>query len=352
MFKDEKKTAHLQQTKLVVETREATAGLVIAQDGRPLSLQQERAEELTLEAYAHNPEELSKKRKQEKEDADRTEKILRAIPDAFLFEADGAEPGTASVGREGHELTRLKFRPNPSYTPPSRVEQVLTGMSGHILIDEEENHIAEIDGTLQKEVGFGWGILGHLDRGGRFLVQQADVGDHHWEATRMELSFTGKVLLFKKLNIRSVDVFSNFHLVPGNLTFAEGVEMLEKESGQMQAGQSRSNPGQFRNDIKLQAREEAEEGLCCSQYWLAYGRCRFFLCELGLAVDSDSIFEPENPHDRVYTVAALRRTVSFLTVSLSIRPRLISYPVPVASLTAIVPRALTSISGSTTSSAQ
>src|SRR5579864_6624126 len=202
MFTDRKQTAHLSQTKLVVETRDATAGMLISQDDHPLTPQQRQAEEARLENYIHNPEELNKKRKQEKEDADHTTRILKALPDAFLYEPEGTENGSETVGRPGDQLVKLKFHPNPSYVPPTRVEQVLTGMSGHLLIDPKESHVAEIDGTLQKEVGFGWGILGHLDRGGRFLVQQADVSDGHWEVTRMELSFTGKILLFKRLNIK------------------------------------------------------------------------------------------------------------------------------------------------------
>lgn len=231
MFKDHKQTVHLSQTKLIVETRDATAGMLIAQDDRPLTPQQQRAEEARLENYIHNPEELNKKRKQEKEDADHTTRILRALPDAFLYEPDGAENGSETVGRAGEQLVKLKFHPNPSYVPPTRVEQVLTGMSGHLLIDPKENHVAEIDGTLQKDVGFGWGILGHLDRGGRFFVQQADVSNGHWEVTGMELAFTGKILLFKRLNIRSKDVFTSFRPVP-DLSFAQGVELLKKEVAQ------------------------------------------------------------------------------------------------------------------------
>jgi len=235
MFKDRRQTTHLTQTKLIVETSDATAGMVIEQDGHPLTPQQLRDEEARLENYVRNPEELNRKRKQEKEDAERTERILKALPDAFLYELDGTEKGSGQVGRAGEDLWRLTFSPNPNYTPPTRVEQVLTGMSGHLLIDTKENRVAEIDGTLQKDVGFGWGILGHLDRGGRFLVQQADVGDHHWEVTHMELSFTGKILFFKKLNIRSSDFFFDFHVVPPNLTFADGVELLKKQVASEQA---------------------------------------------------------------------------------------------------------------------
>jgi hypothetical protein len=271
MFKDHKQTAHLSQTKLVVETRDATAGMLISQDDRPLTPQQRQAEEARLENYIHNPEELNKKRKQEKEDADHTTRILKALPDAFLYEPEGTENGSETVGRPGDQLVKLKFHPNPSSVPPTRVEQVLTGMSGHLLIDPKENHVAEIDGTLQKEVGFGWGILGHLDRGGRFLVQQADVSDGHWEVTRMELSFTGKILLFKRLNIRSSDIFTSFRPVP-DLSFAQGVELLKKEVTQNEsaAGPPQQKTGDAKrertpNTIKQQTKDAAQNNVCCDR---------------------------------------------------------------------------------------
>jgi hypothetical protein len=229
-FLDQHQTVHLSQIKLMVETREATAGMIVAQNGAPLGPAQRDAENARLQNYIDHPEELNRKRRQEKEDAERTIRIIKAMPDAFLYEPDGSQTGTSDVGRPGHQLVRLKFRPNPRYDPPSRVEQVLTGMVGNLLIDADESRIAEINGTLQKQVGFGWGILGHLDRGGRFLVRQADVGNNHWEVTRMELEFTGKVLLFKSLNIRSTDIFSGFRPVPADLTFAQGVELLKKEA--------------------------------------------------------------------------------------------------------------------------
>lgn len=265
-FKDEKRTPQLSQTKLMVETTDATAGLLVMQNGHPLTPQQRHDEEVRLANYAQSPQELHKKKKQEKEDAEHTERILRALPDAFLYQRDGIEPGRQGLGSSGDELVRLNFRPNPSYKPPSHVEQVLTGMSGHLLIDTTENRIAEIDGTLSKEVEFGWGILGHLDPGGRFLVQQADVGEHQWEVTHMQLSFTGKVLFFKKISIHSNDVFSDFHSVPRNLTFAQGVELLKKEAGEnlsaskaVEAGRKPVQSAQTRTRA-----ETKDQAVCCN----------------------------------------------------------------------------------------
>ncbi|HKS73922.1 MAG TPA: hypothetical protein VJQ82_12055 [Terriglobales bacterium] len=233
MFKDFKQTPNGSQTKLLVETRDATAGLLIAINGKPLSAEQRQAEIARVERFVQYPDELRKKQKQEKDDADRVTRIMRALPDAFLYEPDGTELGSESAGKPGDELVRLKFRPNPNYNPPTHTEQVLTGMAGYILIDANHDRIAKIDGTLVKEVGFGWGILGHLDKGGRFVVQQADLGDDHWEISRMDLSFTGKILLFKNLSIKSTEVYSDFRLAPPNLTFAQGVELLKKQEAEV-----------------------------------------------------------------------------------------------------------------------
>lgn len=259
MFRNQRKTPHTNQTKLIVETSEATAGMLVEVDGHPLTSQQRDAEEARLQSYIHNPEELSRKRRQEKEDSERTQRIMKALPNAFLYEQAGTERGTVGVGSPTDELIRLNFRPNPNYEPPSHVEQVLTGMRGHLLLDSRENRIAEIDGTLEKDVSFGWGFLGHLDRGGRFLVQQADVGNHQWEMTHMELAFTGKVLFVKKLNIRSTDSFSDFHPVARDLTFAQGVALLEKEAARSQSQASGPKHDQAESKPQLKGTEEEAE---------------------------------------------------------------------------------------------
>lgn len=251
MFRDFKETAKGSQTKLIVETKDATAGMLVELNGKPLTPDQLKAENDRLNYLIHDPEALQKKRKDEKDDEDRTVRIMRALPDAFLYESDGTQPGSGDIGREGHQLLRLRFRPNPRYSPPSHTEQVLTGMQGFLLIDEEEHRIAQINGTLFKEVGFGWGILGHLDKGGKFLVQQADVGEHHWEVTRMNLAFTGKVLLFKSLNIKSNETFSDFRPAPTNLTFKDGVELLRRQHEEMANNHASKQPAK-RDDAKLQ----------------------------------------------------------------------------------------------------
>lgn len=231
MFKSRKQSDKGSQTKLYVETQEGMVGLVIALNDQPLTPEQHQAEEARVGRFLSDPAELQKKRKHEKDDAERTVQIMKALPDAFVYEPDGAETGTSDLGKNGDPLVRLKFRPNPNYEPPTHTEQVLTGMQGTLIVDARQHRIAKIDGTLFKEVGFGWGILGHLDKGGRFVVQQANVGQNEWNVTHMTLNFTGKIMMFKSLKIQSDEVYSDFHAVAKDLSFAQGLDLLRKKEG-------------------------------------------------------------------------------------------------------------------------
>jgi hypothetical protein len=240
IFVDSKRTPKGSQTRLYVETSDAMAALLIAVDNHPLSPEQLSAENAHLDWLINNPDQLHKKRAHEKEDAERTLRIVKALPSAFRYQYDGTENIPAGT------LVRLSFTPNPGFSPPSHIEQVLTGMKGFLLIDPTSRRLARIDGTLFRDVTFGWGIAGRLYKGGSFVVQQADIGDGDWEITEMHLNITGEILFFKSLNMVSDEVFTDFRRVPDNLTFAQGVKMLrseeEKRANEAQTSTARKIP--------------------------------------------------------------------------------------------------------------
>lgn len=229
LFRSRKQMTRGSQTRLYVETNDSMAGITIAHNDQPLTAQQQKAEQDHLAWLASSPEQLRKKHAREKEDEERTLRVLRALPNAFRYEYDGAETGAPAMGKSGDPLKKLKFTPNPLYSPPTHVEQVLQGMRGYLLVDAAAHRLAAIEGTLFRDVTFGWGIIGHLDKGGHFRVQQADVGDGSWELTAMSLRMTGKILLFRGLSITTDEVFSDFREVPANLPFAKGVDLLKAE---------------------------------------------------------------------------------------------------------------------------
>jgi hypothetical protein len=168
---------------------------------------------------------MQQKRKQQNEDESRTKRMVAALPDAFIYQYTGTEE------KNGHTLVNMKFSPNPKFSPPSREALVYQGMEGTMIIDATAMRMAKIDGTMVKDVSIGWGIIGHLDKGGQFIVEQADVDKGDWEITKMRLNFTGKALIFKSIRIDETDTSTDFHRVP-KMTVAQALDFLKKADSQ------------------------------------------------------------------------------------------------------------------------
>jgi len=211
-------------TKELVETNEGVVARLIAVNDKPPTAEERKKDDERLEKLASDPQSRAAKRKQQKEDEERTTRMVKALPDAFLYQYDGFEPG-----KNGPQLIRLKFKPNPDYNPPNRELQVYQGMEGTMLIDPSDERLVKIEAHLFKGVNFGWGILGHLDPGGQFEVGQSRVGGDRWEVTEMRLKFTGKILLFKSLNISEHETAFDYRRAPNNLSFTQGIEFLKKQ---------------------------------------------------------------------------------------------------------------------------
>jgi hypothetical protein len=212
-------------TKQMVETNDGMVARLIAVNDKPPSPEDRKKDDERLAKLINDPQARAAKARQQKEDEERTNRMVRALPDAFLYEYDGFVPG-----KNGQQLVRLKFQPNPKFDPPSRELQVYQGMRGTMVIDPDQQRLVKIQAYLFRGVNFGWGILGHLDPGGQFEVEQAQVPESdRWEVVEMRLSFTGKVLFFKSLNIREHETAFGYRRAPDNLTFAQGVEFLKKQ---------------------------------------------------------------------------------------------------------------------------
>src|SRR5258706_7739660 len=65
MFRSTKTTPKGSVTKIYIETKEATAGMVVAYNSKPLTPEQRKTELARIERFRNNPEELEKKRRQE-----------------------------------------------------------------------------------------------------------------------------------------------------------------------------------------------------------------------------------------------------------------------------------------------
>jgi hypothetical protein len=64
----------------------------------------------------------------------------------------------------------------------------------------------------------------------------------------MNLNMTGKILMFKGLNIASEEVLSDFHLMPEKLTFAQGVQILKTEEERLAHNNHAAEPTQAKKE--------------------------------------------------------------------------------------------------------
>ena len=214
--------------KEIVETKDGDVARLIEKDGKPLPPAEEQAEIDRLNNLLAHPEVQEHRHKKEQEDSARGDEMVRMLPDAFLYTFDGMVEGPNGL------CYRLKFKPNPAFTPPDREGEVYHGMVGELWVDQGQLRLVKIDAHLISDVNFGWGVLGRLYKGGSILVQNADVGLHHWETVHMKLQLQGKLLMLKSVDYSTTEDFSDFKIQPQELGYQEAIRLLQKIPGAAQ----------------------------------------------------------------------------------------------------------------------
>lgn len=202
----------------VIETSEGSLARTLLMWGKPLTTDQRQKDEERMRKLVSDPDERAQRAKREKEDDDKVEKMLRSIPQAFIFKYEGQENG----------LMRLSFVPNPKWDAPSLELRIFKSLKGDLWSDLNANRLAGIDGTLFEDVSFGWGLLGRLYKGGTFKVKQRDVGEGHWTVISEEVNMTGRAVLFKNITRKQAEIFTEFNRVPDSITMSQAYEMLQK----------------------------------------------------------------------------------------------------------------------------
>jgi hypothetical protein len=220
-------------TKEIVQTKEGDIARLVLYNNQPLTDERKEQERARLDHLMAHPEEQQRRHRREQEDSARADKLVTLLPDAFIYEYIGTVPGASGP------VIKLHFKPNPQFSPPDREAEVYHGMAGELWIDEAQVRMVRLDAHLIADVNFGWGFLGRLYKGGSIVVEQADVGYHHWETTHMKLSLTGRALMVKSLNIHTQEDESDFHPVPKDIGYQDAIRMLEAPPAPAQASAQR-----------------------------------------------------------------------------------------------------------------
>jgi len=216
-----KSSPRLTTTKEIAETRDGDVARLIAVYDHPLSPVDEQTEQARLSALLADPSRQRHRKQGEEGDMRIVLKLLRMLPQAFVYQYAGAA-GT---------VQKFTFRPNPGFNPPDIETQALTSMSGELCIDAAQERVTRLEGHLQQDTNYGWGVLGKLDKGGWIVLEQADVGAGNWRIARFRMKINLR-LLFKMKNFDTVEEMTQYAPLPANLDYRQAIQMLRAGDSQ------------------------------------------------------------------------------------------------------------------------
>lgn len=218
-----KMSPRLATTKMIVETKDGDVAHLIAINDNPLSDQDRQNEEIRLKGLLNDPGQQRHRMEREQGDSQRARKIIRALPDAFLYAYAGV------VETPQGPSYRMTFQPNPNFDPQDLDAQVLKGMAGELWIDVAQQRVTRLQGKRIKDVDYLGGILGKLDQGGTLLLEQADIGNGQWRTTHLVLVMDARIL-FKIIKLDTTLQLSQFSPVAAGLSYQQAIQMLESQN--------------------------------------------------------------------------------------------------------------------------
>jgi hypothetical protein len=102
-------------------------------------------------------------------------------------------------------------------------------MAGEIWIDPVRLRVVRLEGHLQQDVDFGWGILGRLNKGGWIVIEQGEVGpgigSDEWRTVRFQMQMSGRVL-FKARVFDTTEVQTDYAPLPPGMSYQKAIEVL------------------------------------------------------------------------------------------------------------------------------
>ena len=218
MYRLEKEQYGKKQVEEIVETKEGSLSRLLSVNGLSLTPKQQMEEDERVRELMASRSAQQKLRQSLDAETLQGRRLFKMLPDAFVF---------SYAGGDGN-LVKLSFRPNPSFRAPSLEARVFHDMEGEMWVDCKQERLAGFDGHLTQAVKFGFGLLGHLDKGGHFEVRQAEVVPGHWDMTTLSLEMTGRALLFASIGVQKKENHQDFHRVPDDLTLTQAADILNR----------------------------------------------------------------------------------------------------------------------------
>jgi hypothetical protein len=121
----------------------------------------------------------------------------------------------AFTGRElvdGQSLLVGKATPRPDAAVSTREGRWMKQFAGEVWISEADHQIVRLDMRALDDVSIGWGIVGRVHEGSRFVFARRKVEDA-WLPAEVTFEASGRTLLFRRFQIATTTTFSDYRRV-------------------------------------------------------------------------------------------------------------------------------------------
>jgi hypothetical protein len=213
----EKRVASLTTDEQEVETRGGPVYRVLARQGKPLDLAGQKKETERLNNLLRNPAEQARMKQDHEAEEQRLERLISAMPDAFVYSYDGMDGGNL----------RLSFQPNPAYNPQTYEARVYHALSGQIWIQPQYKRLVKLNAHIVNEIEFGYGLFGRIEKGGSFQIEREQVSNTRWKTSLLDVHLSGRIVFLKSINKDQRERRSNFQPVPSGLDVQGAVAILD-----------------------------------------------------------------------------------------------------------------------------
>ena len=181
---------------------------LVARDDKPLSTQEQTAEEQKLrwnneQRRMETNEERQRRLAEWQRRLDRQREPVKEVPDAFNFKLLGEEQ------LAGRPVYRIDASPRPGFKPTSRTAAIFPHVKLRLWIDKADYQGARIEMEVLDAISFG-GLLVRLTQGTRLLIEQTRVEDGVWLPKQFSLTAAARILLLKGLNRELDFTFSGY----------------------------------------------------------------------------------------------------------------------------------------------
>ena len=219
------------QVRDVIESRDGTVARLIFRDNRPLTSEEDTAEHERLQAMLDSPTAFAKHIKSDLSGKKLAIELVRLMPEAMLFSYTAGQPQRQRADANHGEPAEivLDFRPDPNWSPPTMTSEALTGLQGRLWIDPRTGHVARLEGEVFRGVNLGWGMVAHINPGGKVALEQIRVpaasSRDRWIFSHFVEHITLRALMIKNVSEDTqIDSF-DFGEIP-SMSYQEAIKTL------------------------------------------------------------------------------------------------------------------------------